>query len=133
MKVLLINGSPNIKGCTYTALTEVEKTLNEAGIETEIIQVGSKDLRGCIGCRQCKKNGKCVFNDLVNEVAPKFAECDGIVIGSSIGYLSYCGNMDTSITIRTLTAWQGQLYCSAGGGIVADSEEAAEYMRSCKV
>ena len=89
----LIYGSPNIKGCTYTALTEVEKTLNEAGIETEIIQVGSKDLRGCIGCRQCKKNGKCVFNDLVNEVAPKFAECDGIVIGSPVYYASANGTL----------------------------------------
>lgn len=93
MKVLLINGSPNIKGCTYTALTEVEKTLHEAGIETEIIQVGNKDLRGCIGCRQCKKNGKCVFNDLVNEVAPKFAECDGIVIGSPVYFASANGTL----------------------------------------
>lgn len=54
-----------MKGCTYTALTEVEKTLNEAGVDTEIIHVGNKELRGCIGCRQCKKNGKCVFNDFV--------------------------------------------------------------------
>jgi len=63
MKVLLINGSPNIKGCTYTALSEVATTLEKEGIDTEIIQVGNKDIRGCIGCRQCKKTGKCVFND----------------------------------------------------------------------
>lgn len=93
MKVLLINGSPNAKGCTYTALTEVEKTLNEAGVHTEIIHVGNKDLRGCIGCRQCKKNGKCVFNDLVNEVAPKFEECDGIVIGSPVYFASANGTL----------------------------------------
>jgi multimeric flavodoxin WrbA len=93
MKVLLINGSPNMKGCTYTALTEVEKILNEAGVDTEIIHVGNKDLRGCIGCRQCKKNGKCVFNDLVNEVAPKFEECDGIVIGSPVYFGSANGTL----------------------------------------
>jgi multimeric flavodoxin WrbA len=93
MKILLINGSPNAKGCTYTALTEVEKTLNEAGIDTEIIQVGNKDLRGCIGCRQCKKNGKCVFNDLVNETAPKFEACDGIVIGSPVYFASANGTL----------------------------------------
>lgn len=93
MKVLLINGSPNRKGCTYTALSEVEKTLQENGIETEIIHVGNKDIRGCIGCRQCKKNGKCVFDDLVNEVAVKFAECDGIVIGSPVYYASANGTL----------------------------------------
>lgn len=93
MKVLLINGSPNMKGCTYTALTEVEKTLHEAGVDTEIIHVGNKDLRGCIGCRQCKTNGKCVFNDLVNEVAPKFEECDGIIIGSPVYFASANGTL----------------------------------------
>lgn len=93
MKVLLINGSPNAKGCTYTALTEVEKTLKEEKIETEIIHVGHKDIRGCIGCRKCKTTGKCVFEDIVNEVAPKFAECDGIVIGSPVYYASANGTM----------------------------------------
>ena len=80
MKVLLINGSPNEKGCTYTALSEVAKTLTEQGIETEIVHVGNKDVRGCIGCRKCKTTGKCVFNDIVKETAPKFEQADGIVI-----------------------------------------------------
>ena len=93
MKVLLINGSPNAKGCTYTALKEVSDTLEKEGVETEIIHVGNKDIRGCIGCRQCKKNGKCVFNDLVNEVAPKFSECDGIVLGSPVYYGSPNGTL----------------------------------------
>lgn len=93
MKVLLINGSPNMKGCTYTALTEVEKSLSEAGIETEIIHVGNKDIRGCIACRKCAETGKCVFDDLVNEVAPNFEECDGIVIGSPVYYASPNGTM----------------------------------------
>lgn len=93
MKVLLINGSPNAKGCTYTALEEVSKTLNQEGIETEIIHVGNKDIRGCIACRKCKTNGKCVFNDIVNEVAPKFNECDGLVIGSPVYYASANGTL----------------------------------------
>lgn len=93
MKVLLINGSPNARGCTYTALHEVAETLNQEGIETEIIQVGQRDVRGCIGCRKCKTLGKCVFDDIVNEVAVKFKECDGIVIGSPVYYASPNGTM----------------------------------------
>ena len=93
MKVLLINGSPNVKGCTYTALEEVSKTLKDEGIETEIIHVGNKNIRGCIACRQCKTKGKCVFDDLVNEVAPLFKECDGIVIGSPVYFASANGTL----------------------------------------
>lgn len=93
MKVLLINGSPNAKGCTYTALTEVAKMLNAAEIKTEIIQVGHKDIRGCIGCRKCRTSGECVFDDLVNEVAPKFEACDGIIIGSPVYYASANGTL----------------------------------------
>ena len=93
MKVLLINGSPHANGCTYTALCEVEKELNKNDIETEIIHVGNKDIRGCIACGNCRKNGKCVFDDMVNEVAPKFTECDGIVVGSPVYYASANGNL----------------------------------------
>ena len=93
MKVLMINGSPNREGCTYTALSEVAKTLEKHGIESEIVHVGNKDIRGCIGCRKCKETGKCVFNVLVNEVAPKFAECDGIVIGSPVYFASANGTL----------------------------------------
>jgi multimeric flavodoxin WrbA len=89
----MINGSPNARGCTYTALTEVAKTLNEAGVVTEFIQVGNKDLRGCIACRKCKTSGKCAFDDLVNEVAPKLAGCDGIVVGSPVYYASANGTL----------------------------------------
>lgn len=84
MKVLVFNGSAHVNGCTARALTELEKALNENGVETERIEVGNKDIRGCIGCNYCRKHGKCVFNDLVNETAPKFAECDGIVMGSPV-------------------------------------------------
>ena len=93
MKVLLINGSPNANGCTFTALSEVAKTLNENGVDTEIVHVGNKDIRGCIGCRKCRENGKCVFNDLVNEVAPRFTECDGIIVGSPVYFSSANGSV----------------------------------------
>ncbi|MCL2014887.1 MAG: flavodoxin family protein, partial [Defluviitaleaceae bacterium] len=67
MKVLLINGSPNANGCTFTALSEVEKTLKEGGIATEIIQIGNKEIRGCVSCQKCRETGRCVFDDIVNE------------------------------------------------------------------
>ena len=73
MKVLMINGSPDRKGCISTAFQEAAKILNAEGIETEEVVVGNKDIRGCIACRRCKETGKCVFNDLVNETAPKLA------------------------------------------------------------
>lgn len=88
MKVLLINGSPHAKGSTYTALYEMEKIFAENGIATEMIHVGSQDIRGCIACGSCKKTGKCTFNDLVNETAGKFEESDGLVVGSPVYYAS---------------------------------------------
>lgn len=92
-KVILLNGSPRANGCTAEALGEMIKVFNAEGVETELIQVGSKDIRGCIACGQCGKLGKCVFDDLVNEVAPKFAEADGLVIGSPVYYGSPNGNI----------------------------------------
>lgn len=88
MKVLLINGSPNAKGNTALALGEMEAVFHAEGIETERIHVGNKAVRGCIGCRKCRQTGKCVFEDIVNETAPKFAACDGIVVGSPVYYAS---------------------------------------------
>ena len=85
-KVLLINGSAHPQGCTARALKEVEKTLQEQGIETVWVNVGNKDVRGCISCFKCMEQGKCVFNDLVNETAPIFAESDGIVVGTPVYY-----------------------------------------------
>ena len=98
MKVLLINGSPKAERCTFTALSEVAKTLEAEGIETEIVHIGNQAIRGCIACRACKKNGKCVFNDIVNEVAPKFAECDGLVVGTPVYYASANGNLISVIS-----------------------------------
>jgi multimeric flavodoxin WrbA len=93
MKALLINGSPNAKGCTFTALSEVAKTLNENGIDAEIVQVGHKDIRGCIGCRKCMQSGKCVFDDLVNEISQLFVESDGLVVGSPVYFASANGSL----------------------------------------
>lgn len=93
MKVLLINGSPKAERCTFTALSEVAQTLEAEGIETEIVHICNQAIRGCIDCRAFKKNGKCVFNDIVNEVAPKFAECDGLVVGTPVYYASANGNL----------------------------------------
>ena len=88
MKVLLINGSPHAKGSTYTALHEMEKIFTENGIEAEIVHIGNKDIRGCVACGACSKLGKCAFSDMVNEVAPKFEEADGLVVGSPVYYAS---------------------------------------------
>ena len=93
MKILLLNGSPNAKGCTYTALSEVAKTINEDGIETEIIHVGHKDIRGCIACGKCQELGHCVFDDLVNEIAPKLEAADGLVVGSPVYYAGPNGTL----------------------------------------
>lgn len=88
MKVLMINGSPHVNGNTYIALHEMEKIFTGEGIETEILHIGNKDIRGCIGCAKCVEIGKCVFDDLVNETARKFEECNGLVVGSPVYYAS---------------------------------------------
>lgn len=108
MKVLLVNGSPNAEGCTYTALSEIAKTLEESGIETEIFQVGNKPVRGCIGCGGCAKSdkGKCVFeDDVVSELIDKVKEADGYIFGSPVYYASPNG---------TLLAVLDRLFFSAG-------------------
>jgi len=86
MKVLLVNGSPKANGNTALALKEMAEIFAQEGIEAEIIQVGNKDIRGCIACGSCGKTGKCVFDDMVNEIAPKFEAADGLVIGSPVYY-----------------------------------------------
>ncbi len=104
-KILLCNGSPHTNGCTATALDEMIRVFAEEGMETELIQVGSKAVRGCISCRSCSKLGKCVFDDLVNEVAPKFEEADGLVVGSPVYYGSPNG---------TLLSFLDRLFYSTG-------------------
>jgi multimeric flavodoxin WrbA len=88
MKVLIINGSPRVGGNTSLAVDEMVKTFAEEGIETEVVQIGNKDVRGCIACGSCSENGKCVFDDVVNELAPKFEAADGLVVASPVYYAS---------------------------------------------
>lgn len=107
MKVLLFNGSPHKAGCTYTALCEVSKALEACGVETELIQVGSKPFHGCMACGACHKTGKCAFGDQdgLNEIASKCTEADGFVFGSPVYYASANG---------TLTGFMDRLFFSAG-------------------
>lgn len=88
MKVLLINGSPKAKGNTAFALEQMAEVFADQGIETEIIHVGNQAIRGCIACGSCYNTGKCVFDDAVNEIAPKFEAADGIVVGCPVYYAS---------------------------------------------
>ena len=93
MKVLLINGSPKSDGNTSIAIDEMVKTFHEEGVETEVIQVGNKVIRGCIGCGKCFEKGSCVFDDIVNETAPKLAAADGLVIATPVYYASANGTL----------------------------------------
>lgn len=104
MKVLLINGSPKANGNTATALNEMIKIFAKEGIETELIHVGNQAIRGCVACASCRQTGKCTFDDIVNECAPKFAQCDGIVVGSPVYYAS---------ANATLVAFLDRLFYSA--------------------
>ncbi len=88
MKVLIINGSPRKNGNTSLALGEMVKVFEAEGVETEVVQIGQMNVRGCIACGSCYKNGKCVFDDVVNELAPKFEEADGLVVASPVYYAS---------------------------------------------
>ncbi|MDE7437398.1 MAG: flavodoxin family protein [Muribaculaceae bacterium] len=108
MKVLVINGSPHLNGCTDRGLREVEDTLKANGVEVERVNVGNKDVRGCIGCNFCRTHGRCVFNDLVNETAPKLAEADGLLVGSPVYYAGCNGQ---------LLAFLDRLFYSTSGTI----------------
>ena len=88
MKILMLNGSPRANGNTAAALREMEMVFAAQGIATETIHIGHRDIRGCIACGRCAELGRCVFDDLVNEIAPKFAACDGLVVGSPVYYAS---------------------------------------------
>lgn len=103
MKALLINGSPNEHGCTYTALGEVEKTLRKNGVETELFWIGKKPISGCTACGACAKTGNCVFDDGVNTLLEKIDGIDAVVVGSPVYYAGPCGQ---------LTAFLDRLFCA---------------------
>jgi multimeric flavodoxin WrbA len=86
--ILILNGSPRVGGNTSIAIDEIVKTLNEEGIESEVVQIGNKDIRGCIACRKCAETGICVFDDIVNELAPKFEKADGLIVATPVYYAS---------------------------------------------
>ena len=126
MKVLLLNGSPKANGNTALALKEMADIFAKEGIEAEIIHVGNREIRGCIACGNCGKKGKCVFDDLVNDVAPKFAEADGLVVGSPVYYaganatvmafmqrLFYSTNFDKTMKVGASVAIARRGGCSA--------------------
>lgn len=105
MKVLLINGSPRVGGNTAVALAEMEAVFAKNGIETETVQVGHLAIRGCVACFQCVKTGKCAIDDIVNELATKLEQCDGLVLGSPVYYAA---------ANSTLTALLDRLFYSSG-------------------
>ncbi len=138
MKVLLINGSPHPKGNTYLALHEMETVFAQEGIETELIHIGNQDIRGCIACRQCAKLGKCVFDDIVNETAPKFEEADGLVVGSPVYYASanatliafldrlfFSSHFDKSMKVGAAVA------AARRGGLTATYDELNKFFGIC--
>ena len=93
MKVIMINSSPHQHGCTYTALREAAEELARQGIESEILHIGSAAIRGCIACGFCRKNDRCVHDDLINEIAPKLIEADGLIFGSPVYYAGISGQL----------------------------------------
>lgn len=118
MKVLLINGSPHVDGVIALALKELSDTLNRCNIETEIIHIGNKDIRGCIACRSCKKTGKCVFDDCVNEIAFKLKDADGLVVGAPVYYGS-ANSTVVSLLTRLFYSINYDLSMKVGASIVS--------------
>ena len=118
MKVLLINGSPHEKGCTYTALSEIAGVLNENGIDTEIFQIGSDPIRGCVGCGGCAGKNRCVFQDQVNVALDKAAKADGFIFGSPVHYAS-AGGAITSFLDRMFFAGKENMVYKPGAAVVS--------------
>ena len=105
MKVLIINGSPRVNGNTSIALNEMVEVFKNEGVETKVVQIGNKDIQGCIACNSCAGKGRCVFDDAVNELAPEFEEADGLVVASPV----YYGSANA-----TLIAFLDRLFYSTG-------------------
>ncbi len=138
MKVLIINGSPRVGGNTTIALNEMVKVFDAEGIETEVVQIGNKDIRGCIACGTCRNKGKCVFDDVVNELAPKFEEADGLVVASPVYYASanatliacldrlfYSTGFDKTMKVGA------SVVCARRGGLSATFDELNKYFTIC--
>ena len=118
MKVLVINGSPRAKGCTARALEEVVNVLNAEGIETELMQIGSQDIRGCLSCGGCRKTRRCVISDAMNEAAYKLRACDGLLVGSPVYYASPNGTL-LSFLDRLFHSAAGEMHLKVGAAVVS--------------
>lgn len=140
MKVLIINGSPRTNGNTSVAIREMEQVFRQEGIEVETAQVGNQDIRGCIACGTCTKKGKCVFDDVVNELAPKFEAADGLVVASPVYYASanatliacldrlfYSTPFDKSMKVGA------SVVCARRGGCSATFDELNKYFTICNM
>lgn len=134
MKVLLINGSPNKNGCTYTALREVEITLQTNGIETELLYLGKKPIGGCIACGNCMQTGYCFQQDMVQDIQKRLDEFDGIIIGSPVYYSAPTGQLVSFLNrlfFATETRMAGKLGASVvscrRGGASATFEQLNQY------
>lgn len=134
MKVLILNGSPRVGGNTSIAIREMEQVFRKEGIEVEVMQVGNQDIRGCVACGRCMETGKCVFDDVVNEVAAKFEEADGLVLASPVYYASanatlialldrlfYSSHFDKTMKVGA------SVVCARRGGCSATFDELNKY------
>ena len=138
MKVLVINGSPRKHGNTSLALNEMVRIFEEEGIETEVVQVGNQAVRGCMACNYCQTNGKCVFDDVVNELAPKFEVADGLVIASPVYYASANGTLIATLDrLFYSTSFDRTMKVGASvavarrGGCSATFDELNKYFMNC--
>ena len=134
MKVLILNGSPRVGGNTTVAVEEMERIFREEGVEVETVQVGARDIRGCIACGRCAETGRCVFDDIVNELAPKLEAADGLVVASPVYYASanatlvacltrlfYSSHFDKSMKVGA------SVVCARRGGCSATFDELNKY------
>lgn len=124
MKVLLLNGSPHKEGCTYTALKEIENTLNEEGIETEIFWIGLDAVSGCRGCGTCRKIGKCVIDDKVNEFVKLAENADGFVFGSPVHYAAASGALTSFLDRAFFSASTKGVFLHKPGAAIASARRA---------
>lgn len=134
MKVLLINASPRKNGNTAVALSQMIEVFKKEGIETELLNIGTKPVRGCVACLSCRETGKCVFNDAVNEVAPKFAECDGLVLATPVYYASanatlsaFCDRLFYSTPFNKTMKVGAAVVCARRGGCSATFDQINKY------
>ena len=138
MKVLIINGSPKPNGNTARTVEEMVKVFDAEGVETKVVQVGNKDVRGCIACGTCGKTGKCVFNDVVNELAPEFEAADGLVVASPVYYASANGTLISCLDrLFYSTSFDRTMKVGASvvvarrGGCSATFDELNKYFMNC--